>query len=105
MLGCDDVFEGCFEILKRHHGDDRSKLLLPVKLHSLLYRIDNRRIEQGSARCSTGLVDHARPLCLGVIDELRHVVDFAGLGKRRDAHPLLPWHANLKLAEFLNEAA
>ena len=100
-----DVHEGCFEILKRHHGDDRSKLLLSVKFHAHLHRKDNRRIEQSSARRSTGLVDHARSLRLGVIDELRHVVDLAGLGKRRDAHSFLPWHADLKLAELLNEAA
>ena len=69
------------------------------------HRIDDRRIEQGSAGRSAALVDDPRSLCLCVFDELRHVIDLAGLGQRRDAHALLPGHADLELAQLLGEAA
>ena len=47
--------------------------------------------------------DDAGSLRLGVLDQPGHVLDLAGFRERRDAHALVPGHADLQLGEFLRE--
>src|SRR2546425_3151772 len=98
------VFERVLDVYERHHGNDRAKLLLTVKLHPLADGIDHRRVEQRHGERAAALVDDTRALGSCVFDCVRHVRGPMQARQWRDCDALLPWHADLELGKLLDEA-